>query len=291
MMGFVLIDKAKGKTSFSCVAALRKIFNVKRVGFAGTLDPLATGLLLIGVGEATKMISYLEGLDKTYETTIHLGQVSTTYDGEGSIRDVEEAVEPSKRQIEAVLQEFFHGEREQVPPVYSAIQIEGKRAYDMARKNQKVELAPRKVVFHEVEILSYEWPLLRIGMKVSKGTYVRSFAHDLGENLGCGGYVEDLRRTKIGDFSVSDAASIDEVGEGKSAYLLPVEKIFSDWKQVNLTDSDYETLAHGGFIDMPAEEWVRLEGKGLFLAMFNGICVGVLEWRGRQLKFRRQLKG
>lgn len=282
MIGFLLIDKEKGATSFSCVSAVRKIFDTRKVGFVGTLDPLASGLMILAVGEATKMISYLEGLDKTYETDIQLGATSTTYDAEGEIEEVENPHKPTLSEIEQILQESFTGERMQVPPIHSAIQIGGKRAYDMARRGEEVEMKSRKVVFKKVQVMGYEWPLLRVRLQVSSGTYVRSFAHDVCKMLACGGYVKELRRTHIAHFSVEDASKLDEVRRQGAAALIPIEALFADWPQLELTAQQVEVLGNGGFID------AHLEGDGPFLAMFKGRCTGVLEWRGVQLKYRRK---
>ncbi|MCA9374171.1 tRNA pseudouridine(55) synthase TruB [Candidatus Peregrinibacteria bacterium] len=282
MIGFLLIDKEKGATSFSCVSAVRKFFDTRKVGFVGTLDPLASGLMIVAVGEGTKMISYLEGLDKTYETIIQLGATSSTYDGEGEIQKVENPKEPTLAAIEQILQNSFSGEEMQIPPIHSAIQIGGKRAYDLARKGEDIAMKPRKVVFHKVDILDYEWPILRVRLKVSSGTYVRSFAHDLGELLGCGGYVKELRRTHIANFSVSDARMLQEIKSLKGEAILPVDAVFSDWEQIELSVDEIVVLNNGGFIDF------NVSGEGPFLGMLNGQCVGVLEKRGHQLKYRRK---
>ncbi|MEZ4087797.1 MAG: tRNA pseudouridine(55) synthase TruB [Candidatus Gracilibacteria bacterium] len=282
MIGFLLIDKEKGATSFSCVSAVRKFFDTRKVGFVGTLDPLASGLMIMAVGEGTKMISYLEGLDKTYETIIQLGAMSSTYDGEGEIEKVENPKEPTLAEIEQILQNSFSGEEMQIPPIHSAIQIGGKRAYDLARKGEDIAMKPRKVVFHKVDILDYEWPVLRVRLKVSSGTYVRSFAHDLGGLLGCGGYVKELRRTHIANFSVSDARMLQEIKSLKGEAILPVDAVFSDWEQIELSMDQIAVLNNGGFIDF------NVSGEGPFLGMLNGQCVGVLEKRGHQLKYRRK---
>lgn len=282
MIGFLLIDKEKGSTSFSCVSAVRKIFDTRKVGFIGTLDPLASGLMILAVGEATKMISYLEGLDKTYETVIRLGAISNTYDGEGEIEEVKSAPQPTLEQIENLLQESFSGERMQVPPIHSAIQIGGKRAYDLARKGEEVKLRPRKVLYRSMKILEYKWPILSVKMEVSSGTYVRSFAHDVGKMLGCGGYVKELRRTKIANFSVDDANTLKKVKSMGEEALLRIEEVFHDWERIEITDQEAAVLGNGGFID------TDFSGDGPFLAMLKGQCVGVLEKREAQLKYRRK---
>lgn len=219
--GFVLIDKPKGIPSFRCVSILRRITREKRVGFAGTLDPLASGLMIMAVGrEYTKRLDEFAKLDKTYEVEIELGKVSDSYDADGVVTDYAFSGENSsssknmnntfvsavldKNFIQAKVDDNFLGERDQVPPIFSAVHVNGKRAYELARSGKKVELKSRKVIFYEIKVLAYEWPLLSLKIHCSSGTYVRSFANDLGVLLGCGGYVKDLRRTKIGDFKIED---------------------------------------------------------------------------------------
>lgn len=285
MFGFLLVDKPEGIASFGCVRQLRKILNVRRMGFVGTLDPLATGLMIFAVGEATKMIPYLEGMDKTYDVVVRLGATSNTYDAEGEIEERRNPPEPRRDEIEELLEEEFLGEREQVPPQFSAIQIEGKRAYELARRKQEVRLKPRRVTFYDLVLKSYKWPRACFTVHCSSGTYVRSFAHDLGEKLGCGGYVEALRRTKIGSYSVKDAVQLNDIHEVNARdFLLAPQHIFFDWRQIRLTKEEYETVAHGGLI--PAK--TSLKGEGPFLALYGGLCVGVLEKKGDVLKFKRR---
>lgn len=280
MFGFLLIDKPKNLNSFGIVVALRKLLNVKRIGYAGTLDPLASGLMIVAIGEATKMLSFLEKMDKVYDTEITFGATSATYDAEG--QEVSSHFHGDIRQslVEEVLKENFLGERDQVPPVYSAVKIGGKHAYDLARNGQDVLLQSRKVSFYDIQITRFVWPRANFLVHCSSGTYIRSFAHDLGQVLMCGGYVSGLRRTKIGKFSVHDAVDFDHLtaqiralGSHKlSSFLLQPQQLFLDWKQVCLQESDYRTLSQGGFI-----ENVDCFTGGTFLAMFEGQCVGILE--------------
>lgn len=281
MNGFYLIDKPKGVTSFYCVKILRAICGERRIGFVGTLDPLATGLMIFAVGEATKLIRFLEGTDKVYETVVRLGARSNTYDAEGEITELEVGSTPTLSQIEEILEDEFIGEVQQKPPIYSAIQIEGKRAYDLARKGEKVELKSRSVVIHDVKVKSYAWPKLKLVVHCGSGTYIRSLAHDLGERLGCGGYVAELRRLKSGGFSVKDAVSVDELNPIKDI-VLPQE-LFKDWLHLSLNDRDYASLANGAFID----NFSGLQ-KGNMLAMYDNQCVGVLEVKRGKLKFAKK---
>ncbi len=213
MIGFLLIDKPRHVTSFSCVALLRKILNEKKIGFAGTLDPLATGLMIFAIGKATKSLQLLQKKDKVYEVTIQLGAISDTYDADGQVKTFEISSTfsiPIFEQIEKLLVQEFLGEREQIPPIFSAIHIDGKRAYDLARRGETFHLSPRKIVFHELEILAYRWPYLTIRVHCSSGTYIRSLAYDIGQKLGCGGYVKELRRLKVGEYDVKNSISLED---------------------------------------------------------------------------------
>lgn len=202
----LLIDKPSGITSFDVIRRLRNKLGIKKMGHAGTLDPLATGLLIIAVGPATKEISRYMDLPKEYEVLIEFGKNSTTYDADGEIsqgvlKDI------SRTEFENILKNFT-GEILQMPPIFSAKKIKGVRAYDLARQGKEVKLEPRKVKIDKIEILNWDWPFVSLRVNCGKGTYIRSLAHDIGERLGCGGYVKELRRTAIGEFKVEDAEKI-----------------------------------------------------------------------------------
>ncbi len=271
--GFFLIDKPKGVTSFRGVSVLRKICDEKKVGFVGTLDPLATGLMIFSVGDSTKLIPYLEKTDKIYEATIELGARSSTYDAEGDLEHIPVTKHPLRSTIEELLEEHFQGEVDQAPPIYSAIWVDGKRAYDLARKNQEVVLKKRKVHFYEVSLQQYFWPTLKLKVHCSSGTYIRSLAHDLGAMLGCGGHLKELRRLKIGRFDVKDAVPLNDLDVVNfKKHFLPVQEVFTDWTQVECTKEELQSLGLGAFI--PQKTAIR---NFPALAMFQGQCVGVLE--------------
>lgn len=202
----LFIDKPSGMTSFDVIRELRKKLGIRKMGHAGTLDPLATGLLIIALGSATKRINEFMNLPKEYEVLIEFGKVSNTYDADGEITEGTPC-EVSRADFEKVLKEFL-GSIQQMPPAYSAKKIKGERAYDLARKGMEVILEARPVVIHELEIVDWNLPLVRLRVACSKGTYIRSLAHDLGQKLGCGGYVKELRRTKIGEYSVEKAQKL-----------------------------------------------------------------------------------
>ena len=206
MNQILLIDKPSGITSFDVIRRLRNKLGVRKMGHAGTLDPLATGLLIIAVGFATKEISKYMNLPKEYEVLMEFGKTSTTYDADGEIsqgvlRDV------GRDEFEKVLENFI-GEISQMPPIFSAKKIKGVRAYDLARQGKEVKLEPRMVKIDKIKILEWDWPFVKLRVNCGKGTYIRSLAHDIGEKLGCGGYVKELRRTAIGEFRVENAERI-----------------------------------------------------------------------------------
>lgn len=219
MNGVLVINKPKDWTSFDVVAKIRNKLDVKKVGHTGTLDPMATGVLVLCLGRATKLAQKMTGYDKEYLAEITLGATSPTDDAEGEISPHEVAVKVSKEKIEQELAQFM-GEIEQVPPQFSAKKIKGKRAYAMARKGQEVKLEPSSVVVHELELLDYKWPVLKVRITSGKGFYVRALARDLGEALGVGGYLSDLQRTKVGPFTLKQAITIEEA---ELSSVIPVE--------------------------------------------------------------------
>ena len=209
----ILIDKPKGITSFGVVARVRRVL-LERVGkkvkvvHTGTLDPFATGLLILMAGKATKRCSEFMKLDKEYEAEIRLGETSTTGDPEGIVQKSYTGEAPDFETVKKVVQSF-QGEIEQRVPAFSAVKVNGRRAYDLARKGIKVEMPVRKVKIYEIEILEYSWPVLKIRAKVSSGTYMRTLGEDIGEKLGTGAYLTGLRRTKIADYRVEDAIQLE----------------------------------------------------------------------------------
>lgn len=224
----LLIDKPKEWTSFDVVAKIRGILRSMqpqkpleadeksktkppkiRVGHAGTLDPLATGLLVILVGKATKRQDEYMKKDKVYEVTVHVGSTSNTGDDEGEKTHVSDEI-PTLEKIHEIVQQFI-GKIQQTPPAYSAIKIDGQRAYKLARAGKDVKIKPRGVTIYSIEQIEYEYPVLKFTTKVSSGTYIRSLVTDIGERLGTGAYMSDLRRTQIGDFSVFGAPTADQM--------------------------------------------------------------------------------
>jgi tRNA pseudouridine55 synthase len=213
--GILLIDKPAGMTSFGVVARIRRVLSQKaskkiKVGHTGTLDPFATGLMILVTGKECKNAGNYIKLDKTYEATIHLGQTSTTGDPEGEITDISDKV-PTKDEISTVLAKFT-GEITQTPPIYSAIKINGQRAYKLARKGEMVEIPQRQINIYSLNLINYEYPELIIRTHVSSGTYIRSLAEDIGKELGTGAYCTALRRTTIGEWDIAQSKHLSEMG-------------------------------------------------------------------------------
>ncbi len=210
MDGIILIDKPAGITSHDVVDALRRVTGIRRIGHAGTLDPFATGLLILGIGKATKQLGGLASKEKEYVGTAVLGATSDTQDGTGVITPVPDATMPGREHLVRTL-ELFKGTIEQIPPMYSAKKIGGKKLYELAREGKTVERKPSLVTVSELALLSYEPPRFSVRVRCSSGTYVRTLAHDIGKRLGTGAYLDQLRRTKIGDFSVEQAAPLRQL--------------------------------------------------------------------------------
>lgn len=228
MNGILLIDKPAGWTSFDVVNKVRRLIQVSEfnttnkkrfpVGHTGTLDPLATGLLVLMLGKYTKKVPEYTKMDKTYEVTMCLGQTSTTGDEEGEKTAVSDR-QPSREEVEQALQRFV-GDIMQTPPVYSAIKINGQRAYDLARKGQAPDMQPRPAKIYSIRLTKYEYPLAEFTAEVGSGTYIRSLVEDVGKVLQTGAYMPALRRTKVGSFSLADAAAIDGLTAATIASLL-----------------------------------------------------------------------
>lgn len=208
----VLVDKESGWTSFDVVAKLRSLTKIKKIGHAGTLDPLATGLLIVCLGKATKQIEQFQGQSKRYEAVIKLGATTRTDDAEAPEENITETEAITAESITAATEQFI-GEIEQIPPIFSAIKVDGQPLYKSARKGKTVEPRPRLVQIYGIAVRNITLPYIQLDVHCGKGTYIRSLARDIGALLGCGGYLHSLRRTAIGDYNVSDAVMISDVRE------------------------------------------------------------------------------
>lgn len=208
--GILLVDKPQGITSHDVVAKMRRIFHIKKVGHAGTLDPMATGLLLILIGKATKASQYLMSMDKEYTGTIRLGQITDSQDADGEMIEERNVPELSREDILAEMKTFM-GDQYQTPPMFSAKKINGQKLYKLARQGKTVEREPRVIHISSFELTDFVLPELSFLVGTSKGAYVRTIAHDLGERFGCGGHLNELRRTAVGQFRVEKSSTIESL--------------------------------------------------------------------------------
>ncbi len=207
MNGVLIVNKPSGITSFDVIRQLRRITGIKKIGHTGTLDPLASGVMILLFGSATKRAAEFSKLDKSYEAEVTLGSTSTTGDAEGEISGFGTR-KPELEEVESVLKSF-EGRITQTPPVYSAVKIDGQEAYKRARRGETVEMPARQVTIHTLKLISYEHPLLKLSADVSSGTYIRTLAEDIGKRLGTGTYLSKLVRTRVGEFSLEQAIKLD----------------------------------------------------------------------------------
>ncbi|MEN3028945.1 MAG: tRNA pseudouridine(55) synthase TruB [Aquificaceae bacterium] len=285
LTGVLLVDKPKGMTSMEVVEGVKKRFGVK-VGHAGTLDPIATGLLLLLIGEATKFSQFFTGLDKTYITRVKLGEITQTYDAEGELVEKRQ-VEVSCEDVERTLRKF-RGRIVHTPPPFSAKRIKGKRAYQLARRGLKVDIEPVEVEVYRAELLHCHLPQVELFFEVSSGTYIRSLVQELGLELLCGAHVVELRRLSVGPFRVDMAVSYEKLLslQELEGILLPLGEALSFLPRVNLQEELSRRVKRGAFIRLkkPAEKtFVRLYEKDKFLG------VGLIE--GENLRPYRLMQG
>jgi tRNA pseudouridine55 synthase len=276
--GVLVVDKPVGMTSHDVVQAVRIGTGIRRAGHTGTLDPRASGVLVILVGPAVRLSEYVSASDKRYQAIIRLGASTDTYDADGRFtrQPMVSPVSIGEQQFEDALKNFI-GEIEQTPPPYSAVKVRGRRAYDMARGGEEVDLAPRKITVHHLEVLEWAPPEAVVDVHCSSGTYVRSLANDLGNVLGCGGYLVGLRRTKSGRFSLRDATPLRKLQEAFRAgnwyqYLIPAAEALGDWLAVELDPDQVEDVKHGHRI--PAGNDAKGMVRGVSMA---GELVALLE--------------
>lgn len=258
MNGILLVDKAADMTSHDVVAYIRKHFQIKKVGHAGTLDPFATGLLILCLGQATKIAQYLVDCDKEYLAVLKLGETTDTQDCTGQVLEGRDIPALKKEDISKTFEQFV-GEISQIPPMFSAKKVQGKRLYELARAGKTVERKARNVTIHELEFLEMSLPYLRFRVLCSKGTYIRTLAHDIGEVLGCGAHLTELRRTRIGQFALSEAYSLEQLTliakqQDKEHYLLPMDEALSFLPAVTIPEPALIRLVKGTKISLSPSE-------------------------------------
>ena len=244
--GVLIIDKPAGMTSHDVVDRVRQIFKTKRVGHAGTLDPDATGILVLGVGRATRLLSYAQGGPKTYLATAVLGIETTTLDASGEVTS-EHPVDVERRRIDEVAS-GFRGEIDQVPPMVSAVKVDGERLYKKARRGETVERAARRVTVYDLDVLDLRSPELDLRIRCSAGTYIRTLVADIGSQLGCGAHLKLLQRTEAGGFSLADAVALDKI---TTEHLRPVTDAVMQLTSWEVDDATANRVSHGQRLELP----------------------------------------
>ena len=280
MFGILNIYKPKGKTSHDVVSILRRVTKVRQIGHTGTLDPFAEGVLPVCIGKATRLIEYLDD-DKAYVGTVKLGSSTSTYDVEGEVVESSDKV-VSLEEVENAI-EGFRGEIEQMPPIYSAIKVNGKKLYEYARNGEQVEIKPRKVCIEELRVLNFDRDenTLELYIACSKGTYIRSIANDLGEKLGTFGHLIKLVRVKAGSFKVEDAIPLEDLKTAldvENKLLNPLDYI--SFPKYELTPAEREKVSHGMSFDSSLQ-------NGIVVLTFADELAGVAEVENGRVKCKK----
>ena len=269
MDGIVIVDKPQDWTSQDVVSKLRGVFQTRRIGHGGTLDPMATGVLPVFVGRATRGVEFFEHAEKTYEAVLRLGLHTDTEDITGTVL-AEKEVNMTAEQFLSVL-ENFRGQIQQIPPMYSAIKVNGQKLCDLARKGREVERQPRTITIHKLECLEFTGKTARLLVHCSKGTYIRTLCKDIGEALGCGGCMESLRRVTAGDYTIENAVPLQTLIESSdpSGYLLPVDSMFRQYPAVTLTEKQEKCCRNGVAFttNLPEGTYRVYAASGEFLAL------------------------
>ena len=274
MNGIVIVDKPQGWTSQDVTARLRRVFNTRRIGHGGTLDPMATGVLPVFVGRATRGVEFFEHAEKTYETVLRLGLTTDTEDISGTVLSEQDAFVTGE-ELEAVLQKF-RGEIMQVPPMYSALKVNGQKLVDLARKGKEVERQPRPITIHELTLLGMEADGIHLRVRCSKGTYIRTLCKDIGEALGCGGCMAALRRVTAGEYTIEESVPLQTLLETEEPeqYLRPVDSMFRNYPAVTLTEKQELRCRNGNSFSIQLEDGTYRaygkDGEFLMLAKVDG---------------------
>ena len=269
MNGIVIVDKPRGWTSQDVTARLRRVFNTRRIGHGGTLDPMATGVLPVFVGRATRGVEFFEHAEKTYEATLRLGIVTDTEDITGTVLE-EHPVSLTEAEFLEVLPRF-RGEIMQIPPMYSALKVNGQKLCDLARKGVEVERKPRPITIFELECVEFSGDTARLRVRCSKGTYIRTLCKDIGLALGCGGCMEALRRVTAGAYSIGEAVPLEALLETAEpeAYLRPVDSMFQNFRALTLTEKQEQRCRNGNSFSLkiPDGTYRTYNKSGEFLAL------------------------
>ncbi len=269
MDGIVIVDKPQGWTSQDVTAKLRGVFQTRRIGHGGTLDPMATGVLPVFVGRATRGVEFFEHAEKTYETVLQLGITTDTEDITGTVLTQCDAF-VTGQMLEETLQKF-RGEIMQVPPMYSALKINGQKLCDLARKGREVERQPRPITIHELTLLGMDAEGIRLRVRCSKGTYIRTLCKDIGQALGCGGCMKSLRRVSAGEYTIDEAIPLQTLVEGENPgqYLRGVDTMFRNYPAVTLTEKQEKRCRNGNAfsVKLPEDTYRAYSQNGEFLML------------------------
>ena len=269
MNGIVIVDKPQDWTSQDVTARLRRVFNTRRIGHGGTLDPMATGVLPVFVGRATRGVEFFEHAEKTYETVLRLGLTTDTEDVWGETQE-QRPVEFTQEKLQQVL-ESFRGEILQVPPMYSALKVNGQKLCDLARKGKEVERKPRPITIHELTLLEVTENTLRLRVRCSKGTYIRTLCKDIGEALGCGGCMAELRRVTAGEYTIEESVPLQQLldAQNPEQYLRGVDTMFRNHPEVKLTANQEKRCRCGNSfsVKLPEGTYRAFSQSGEFLML------------------------
>lgn len=287
MNGIIVIRKEKGYTSHDVVAKLRGILHMKKIGHTGTLDPEAEGVLPVALGKGTRLVELLTEKEKTYEAVMRLGVSTDTQDMTGAILKKSE-VSVTEEEIKNAASSFI-GDQLQVPPMYSALKVNGKKLYELAREGKEVERKARPVHFYQIEILEIHLPFVKMRVSCSKGTYIRTLCHDMGEKLGCGGAMEALLRTKSGDFTLEQSMTLQETEEAVKAgtieeKIISIEEVLSSYPAVYAKEEGDRLLANGnplheGLVKGGVRQgWVRMYTS-------SGVFIGIYQWKQNRQQY------
>lgn len=279
MDGIIIINKPKNCTSHDIVRKAKKVFNEK-VGHTGTLDPNATGVLPLLVGKGTQIAKYIINHDKTYVAILQLGEKTDTADVEGNSIETKEVSEQSLKteKVKEVLKSFI-GKQEQIPPIYSAIKVNGKKLYDYARKGEKVEIQPRQIEIYDMELINIDKTNKTIEFKVdcSKGTYIRTLCENVAEKLDTVGYMKELNRTKVGEFSIDDSITIEQLENGNYNNFITVEDYFKNYENINLNEKKLQLFLNGVQLTCNLED-------GIYRIYFDNEFIGIGTIKNNLLK-------
>ncbi len=285
MEGILNIDKPAGMTSHDVVGRVRRVAGMRKVGHSGTLDPAATGVLVVCLGRATRLVEYLVGRPKTYVGVVKLGETTDSYDADGAVLETK----PLPNRLTAAMLEShldpFRGDILQVPPMVSAIKKDGKKLYELARKGITIEREPRPVTIYKLEPLSVNLPELELRIECSAGTYIRSIAHDLGESLGCGGHLKSLRRERVGEFGADLAVPLDQLTpENIQSYLKPLELAVSHLSRLDVSEPETVDLLNGKWV---AKQTAEPDGALMQTYDPNGQFIGLVTAAGEYWKAKK----